>query len=564
MSYDDKPWLKFYDDFVEPEIDIPETTYVGLLEESFSEYADHAVLHYMGTTLTFRQLDLYSRQFAAFLGEIGCGAGDVVGLNMPNIPQYLIAHIGALRAGCAVTGVSPLLTPKEMAYQLNDCGARVLITLDAIFEQRLLKIQDKVPGLTHVVAVNIGDFLSWPKRTLGRLLKKIPTGNVTPISGKTVLTMQEVLGKYPAKVPDVAIRPDDNCLIQYTGGTTGMPKGTELTHQNLVANLYQTQSWFEFEKGGEVFLSGFPFFHLAGLFIAMASMAFGAMQILIPDPRNTKHMCDEFARYRPTRMVNVPSLYLMLLRDPAFKTLDFSQFQGCLSAAAPFPIEVFKELEELVGEGKVGEGYGMTEASPLLTINPYKGLKKLGTIGLPLPNTMMKLVDLDTGTREVPVGEEGEIIAKGPQVMKGYYNKPDESDHALREFQGERWLYTGDVAKMDEDGYFTLVDRAKDMLNVGGYKVFSKEVEETLYEHPAIQFCAIIGTPNPDRPGSEIVRAKIQLAEGSKDKDRDALEKELFEYCHENMAPYKRPKSIEFVDELPLTAVGKVDKKALR
>jgi acyl-CoA synthetase (AMP-forming)/AMP-acid ligase II len=263
-------------------------------------------------------------------------------------------------------------------------------------------------------------------------------------------------------------------------------------------------------------------------------------------------------------MANVPSLYQMLLAEPMFKTLEFGQVKVCLSGAAPFPVESFKALEELAGEGKVVEVYGMTEASPLLTINPYKGLKKIGSVGIPIQGTHIKLVDLDAGTNEVPAGDEGEIIARGPQVMKGYYKKPGETAHALREFQGEKWLYTGDVAKRDEDGYFTVVDRAKDMLNVGGFKVFSKEVEETLYDHPAVAFCAIVGTPNPDRPGSEIVRAMIQLAPGYKDKDRIEVEKELFEYCTENMAPYKRPKSVEFVEQLPLTTVGKVDKKVLR
>jgi len=263
-------------------------------------------------------------------------------------------------------------------------------------------------------------------------------------------------------------------------------------------------------------------------------------------------------------MANVPSLYQMLLTEPMFKTLNFSQLKACLSGAAPFPVESFKALEALVGEGKVIEVYGMTEASPLLTVNPYKGLKKIGTVGVPMQSTFIKLMDLDTGTKEVAVGEEGQLIARGPQIMKGYYNKPEETANALREFQGEKWMYTGDVAKMDKDGYFTIVDRAKDMLNVGGFKVFSKEVEETLYEHPAIQFCAIVGIPNPDRPGSEIVKAVIQLERSYREKDPNEVKKVLLEYCHESMAPYKRPKLVEFVNELPLTAVGKVDKKVLR
>jgi acyl-CoA synthetase (AMP-forming)/AMP-acid ligase II len=564
MSYDSRPWLKFYDPWVEPDFMAPDVTYVDLLESSFSDFADRAAMHYLGATITFKQLDDYSRRFATFLHEIGCEPGDVVGINMPNVPQYLIAHAGTLRAGCAATGISPLLTPKEMAYQLNDCGARVLVTLDAIFEQRVTKFHEKANKLTHVVATGIADFAPFLKRNLGKLLKKIPTGKVTQLPNKTVICFMELLAKYPARPVKASIKPEDTCLIQYTGGTTGLPKGTELTHKNMVNNLSQSLQWSETLRGGEIMLSGFPLFHLAGLAFGMSGMGFGNTQILIPDPRNTRHICEEFARYLPTGMANVPSLYQMLLKDPMFRTLNFTQVRGCLSGAAPFAVESLKELESVVGEGKINEVYGMTETSPLLTMNPYKGKKKAGTVGLPLQSTWIKLVDLETGTREVPVGQEGQLIARGPQVMKRYYKKPEETANALRDFQGQKWLYTGDVARMDQDGYFTIVDRQKDMLNVGGYKVFSREVEETLYEHPAIDFCAIVGLKNPDRPGSEIVKAVIQLKASHKDKDRASVEKDIMDYCKENMAPYKIPKQIEFVDNLPLTPIGKVDKKALR
>ncbi|UCD85802.1 MAG: AMP-binding protein [Deltaproteobacteria bacterium] len=563
-AYDERPWLEFYDGFVDPNFTAPDITYVDLLEESFSDFANRAALHFMGTTLTFKEMDMYSRKFATFLKEIGCGPGDVVGINLPNTPQFLIAHMGTLRAGCITNGVSPLLTLKEMTYQLNDCGAKVLVTLDAIFEQRLRKIHDKIPRLSHIVATGIADFLPWTKRTLGKLLKKVPTGKVIPLPDKTVLNFQGLLDKYPSKPPEAKIKPEDTCLIQYTGGTTGLPKGTELTHKNMVTTILQVKQWFDDARGEDIYLSGFPFFHIAGLSTGMNAMATGNTQILIPDPRNTKHMCEEFARYLPTGLNNVPSLYQMLMENPMFKTLEFSRVKACMSGAAPFAVESLKALEEIVGEGKVIEVYGMTETSPLMTMNPYKGLKKIGSVGVPIQNTRIKLVDLDTGTKEVPIGEEGEIICRGPQVMKGYYGKPEETAHALREFQGEKWLYTGDVARMDKDGYFYIVDRTKDMLNVGGYKVFSREVEEALYEHPAIEFCAIIGMPNPDRPGSEHVKAVIQLMKNQKDKDKGDLENKIIAYCRENMAPYKVPKVIEFVDELPLTPVGKVDKKSLK
>jgi acyl-CoA synthetase (AMP-forming)/AMP-acid ligase II len=254
----------------------------------------------------------------------------------------------------------------------------------------------------------------------------------------------------------------------------------------------------------------------------------------------------------------------MLMDNPKFRKLDFSPLAFCLSGASPFPVESIRALEAIVGAGKVVEVYGMTETSPLITCNPHLGQKKIGTVGLPLSNTRVKLADLETGILEVPIGGEGELIIQGPQVMKGYLNRPEETAHALREFQGEVWMHTGDVARMDEAGYFTLVDRAKDMLNVGGFKVFSREVEEKLYDHPAVDLCAIIGVPNPQRPGSELVKLVIQRSQASKDRQEETLKQEILDFARENLSPYKVPKIVEFVDSLPLTPVGKVDKKALR
>ena len=472
---------------------------------------------------------------------------------MPNIPQYLIALAGTLRAGCIVSGVSPLLAPKEMIHQLNDLDARVLVTLDGIYEGKVLKIKDKVPGLGHVVVTNAADIIS-------------PSGSVipAPIRGKTIHTFGEILDKYPAESPKDTVKPDDICFIQYTGGTTGLPKGAELTQNSFATNLLQFGQWHDLDRGNEIILSGFPLFHVGGLIFGMVGLSMGGSQILIPDPRNISHICDEFALYRPTLMANVPSLYQMLLQDPLFEKLDFSRIKGCISGAAPFPVEPMKAFEQLIGKGKVNEGFGMTEGGVLLMQNPRKGPKKIGSVGIPIQSTYVKLMDISTGTKEVPLGEEGEIIVRAPQLFKGYHNSPKETAHALREFQGEKWLYTGDVARMDEDGYFTIVDRTKDMINVSGYKVFSREVEEVLHEHPAIECCAIVGMADPDRPGSELVKAIIQLLNSHKDKDRGELEQEIIEYCRENMSPYKRPKTMVFVDQLPLTSVGKVDKKALR
>jgi len=563
-TYDDKPWLRFYDEGVGPEVDISDASFPDLFAESVATDPERPALHFMGVTVTFRKLDEMSRKFADYLQKSGCGPGDVVGINLPNIPQYLVALLGALRCGCAVTGVSPLLTPKEMAYQINDSGAKVLVTLDAIFEHRVRQIQDDVPNLEHVVATSVGDFLPAIKRFLGRLLKKIPTGKIAPLSGKTVISFPKLLTTFPPDASPVEISPDDTCLIQYTGGTTGMPKGALLTHRNIVVNIEQAFKWMKLQPGQEVACSAFPFFHIAGLIFGMIALSQNLTQCLIADPRNTDHICGEIKSYRPTIIANVPSLFQLLLENPTFKTLDFSPCKVFVSGAAPFAVEAIEAFEAVVGQGKVLELYGMTETSPILTMNPHEGAKKIGSVGLPIQSTHVKLVDIATGTQEVPVGEEGELIARGPNIMQGYLNKPEETAHALRDFQGETWLYTGDVAKMDEDGFFTIADRVKDMLIVGGFKVFSREVEEKLYEHPAVELCAIVGLPNPDRPDSEIVKAVIQRTTSSADQDPNEIEEAILEYCKENMAPYKVPKIIEFVDELPLTAIGKVDKKALR
>ncbi len=555
MTYNERPWLKYYDKDVDPDFTSPDATCVELINNSFSEFAEQTAVHFMGMTLTFSQLDTYSRRFSAFLTESGCSPGDVVGLNLPNLPQYLIALAGTLRAGCIVSGVSPLLAPQEMIHQLNDLDAKVLVSLDIIYETKVLKIQNDVPGLSHVVVTGAKELLFSSDTA-----REAPE----PILGKTILTFKEILDKYPDESPKSIVEADDVCFIQYTGGTTGPPKGAKLSQNSFATNVLQWKQWQGVDPGNETILAGFPLFHVGGLIFGMIGICTGCAQVLIPDPRNTNHICKEFTRYSPTIMANVPSLYQMLLKNPEFEKLDFSRVKVCVSGAAPYPVENLKKFEQLVGKGKVNEGLGITEGGVVLTQSPRNGLKKIGSIGIPIQSTVIKLMDTSTGEEEVPIGEAGEIVVCAPQLFKGYHNNPKETANALREFEGKKWLYTGDVARMDEDGYFTIVDRTKDMINVSGYKVFSREVEEVLTEHPAVDCCAIVGIVNPDRPGSEFVKAIIQLSQNYKDKDHEELEETIIEYFRDNMAPYKRPKIIKFVDELPLTAVGKVDKKTLR
>jgi len=563
MSYDERPWVKFYPEWVNPNPAIPETTYLDCLTESFAKNGDRPAMHFMGRTISFRELDELSARFAHFLAENGYGSGDAVSIITPNIPQNQIVNVGVCRAGCVAQGISVLLAPKEMAYQLNHSGAKAALIWDVMFEQKFMKIQDQVPNLKHVAVCNLGEFLPGAKRFLGNLLKKLPSGKIAPVAGKTVLTLPEVLKKHPPQAPKVSVKPEDTCLIQYTGGTTGVPKGAEVSHRNIMACMVQMVNWLDLKERGDIMCSGFPFFHIAGLFIGMINLHLGNPQILLPDPRNAAHIANEYKKYRPTVVANVPPVYQMLIDHPAFRSLDHSKSRYFISAASPLPEKLYHDLEAVVGRGKVLELFGMTETM-VTSLDPPRQKKKIGSVGLPWPAYRLKIVDLETGTKEVPLGQEGELIVRGPGVMKGYWNMPEETARTLKEFEGEKWLFTGDVLRMDQEGYMYVVDRCKDMIDVRGNNVFSREVEDKLYEHAAVELCAVVGMPDPKRPGTQLVRAVIQPTPEYKDKDKKELEKDILEHCRENMAHYKVPRVIEFTEAMPLTSVGKVDKKVLR
>ncbi len=565
--YAERFWKKNWDEGVE---DLkPEefgATYVEMIKRAFKEVPDKTALGYLGIDITFSELDKYANQFAGMLMDNGFKKGDIVGINLPNVPEYVISLIGALRAGCAISGVSPLLSAEQIKYQLNDLGSTgknvALVTLDAIFAGHIVKITSDIPQLKLVAATSVAGFLPKIKQVLGKLLKKVPSGKLTPLPGITVLDYhKDVLKKFTSAPVEVEITPDDPGWIQYTGGTTGPPKGAMLSHRNAAHNMLCINRWLGWEWGKGVLLSGFPMFHIAGLTVGEMAIFFGWTQVLIPNPRDTDHICNEMVKYKPTNMANVPSLYQMLMANPKFKELDFSQLGTCISGAAPFPIESQQELENIIGKNKLLELYGMTETSPVSTMNPSKGLKKMGTVGMPVQNVDCKMVDPGTG-EEVPVGEPGEICVKGPLVMQGYFNKPEETKNAVDE---DGYMHTGDVGIMDEDGYIRIVDRTKDMIIVGGFKVFSSKVEDILANHPAIGMLALIGVDNPDRPGSELVKAFVQLdPDYSFDGDQDALKENIIEFAKEKCSPYEVPKIIEIIDEMPLTAVGKIDKKVLR
>jgi len=554
MDREPRPWLKSYDPDVPAEVSIPDVCLDQALTETFRRFETRPAFHCLGMSMTFGELLEASSRFARALGQRGVGRPDVVAVNLPNLPTYVVAVLGALRAGCAVSGLAPLLTADEMAYQLNDCGARVLVTLDSLLEGRFARVADQVPRVGTVLVAGAADFLPQAGAFPG----------ARPLRGKEVRAFMDLLADGPGQAAGRERDPGDACFVQYTGGTTGPPKGAVLTHRNLVANLAMFEQWMRFERGRETWLSGFPMFHMAGLFVAMSALSTATAQVLVPDPRDLDHIIREIRAHRPQALCNVPSLYRMLLGQEAFRALDFSDLRTCLSGAAPFPADGIRALESVVGAGKLVEVWGMTETSPLITVNPARGRKKIGSVGLPLPGTRLRVVDLADGGTPLPPGREGELICSGPQVMKGYLNRPQETRNALREHDGALWMHTGDVGRMDEDGFVYVVDRAKDMIIVGGYKVFSSEVEDKLTGHPAVGMCALVGLPNPDRPDSEIVKLVVQKSPEARHTPDAQVEADLLAFAREKLAPYKVPRIVQFVEALPLTSVGKVNKKALR
>ena len=543
-----------------------ETTYPEMLRPIFEKYPDNIALMFQGIEITYREVDRYSNQFANMLIENGFKKGDKVGINLANSPEYIYSVIGTLKAGCIVSGVSPLMSDVQMHYQIEDLGKGgnnvALVTLDAIFENRLTKIADRLPQLKLVIGTSILGSFSKEDQAKIKAVREIPSGEITPLEGKTVLHLQDdVFAKYSTDLPKVDITPDDIGWIQYTGGTTGPPKGAMLSHRNCASNMLCIRAWLQWEEGKGILCSGFPMFHIAGLFVCESALYLGWSQIIIANPRDALGIVNEMKKYNPTVLVNVPSLYQILINFRKFKRLDHSAIVSCISAAAPFPKESQEALESIVGEGKLLELYGMTELSPVATMNPSLGNKKLGKVGMPILNVELKLVDPETG-KEVPLGEPGEICVRGPLVMQGYYNKPEETKNAI---DSDGYMHSGDVGIMDEDGYVKIVDRTKDMIIVGGFKVFSAKIEDVLSKHPAIGMIALIGLPNPDRPGSEIVKAHIQLnPDFEYDGNEEALKEDIIKFAKENCAPYEVPKIIEIAEELPLTVIGKIDKKVLR
>ena len=554
--YAQKPWLKFYDKHVPANLQYPDKPFWETIEPAFKRFPNRVGLYYMGTPFTYKQLDEMSNRFANLLKLIGLKKGDTVGINLPNIPAYYIGLLGVQKAGCVLTGVSPLLTAEELNHQLKDSGAKVLVTLDALYP-RIIK---GVGGtqLKAIVFTGIADYLSPVLATMGKMLKKIPTGKVLPIPGIEIYDFKQVMKSMSADPVAEKVSLDDTCIMQYTGGTTGLPKGAELTHRNISRQMFQIATWLDAKTGETVGMTCFPLFHIAGLIVCTTMFSKAITQIAVPNPRDQKFIIKAMKKHRPNIIGNVPTVYLELIKQPDFKAYDFSDVQYFVSGAAPFPPEYIKDFEKIVGENKLIEVYGLTETSPLITSNPRFGKKIPGAVGIPFPDTEIKIVDPGTG-ESVPFNEVGEVAVRGPQVFtKGYYRKPEETANVLR----NGWLHTGDLGKMDEEGFVTIVDRLKDMVNVSGLKVFTRELDDVICEHPDVDLGASVGIPDPERPGSEIVVSAIVLKAGIE--KSDAEKSKITDYLRGRVAPYKVPKRIEFYDQLPTSAVGKILKREIR
>ncbi|HPA71525.1 MAG TPA: AMP-binding protein [Spirochaetota bacterium] len=554
-AYSEKPWLKHYDTHVPPALAYDEKCFADMFAEVVRTYPDKTALIYLGSRLSFREVDLLANRLANFFIASGLKPDDVVGLHLPNIPAHYIGVLAAQKAGCVTTGLSPLLTAHEMEHQLRDSGTKIILTVDVLFS----KIAEAAGGapFSTVVVSEIADFLPGVKRVLGKLLKKIPTAPVTPLPGKTIRRFADVMKQSSQEAVSVPRRFDDMIFMMYTGGTTGPAKGAVITQRSYMSNRQQVLGWLDL-KADDIALSAFPMFHIAGLALGGFSLTKGITQICVPNPRDSHFLIESLKKYRPTFVVNVPTVYFELLKKPEFRALDLKgHLKWCLSAAAPFPAENIKELESIIGAGNFIELYGMTEMSPVMICNPRFGTKKAGSIGMPMPDTEVRLVDPETG-QAAKVGDPGEVVIRGPQLMRGYHGKPEETANAVR----DGWMHTGDVGRMDDDGYFYLVDRVKDMVIVSGFKVFTREIDEVLAKHRDVLMAAAIGLPDPERPGSERVGCAVVLREGVA-KSEEEKEK-LRAYLREEVAPYKVPRVIEFMDELPTSGVGKILKRELK
>jgi long-chain acyl-CoA synthetase len=539
-----RPWTRHYDYWVRSGLSYPGRPLADILSITAVERPDKPATQFLGAQLTFLDLKRRADALAASLARLGVAKGDRVGIMLPNCPQYIIAAFGILRLGAIVVNINPSYTGREAQIVAADSTVRMVITLDALAP--LIESIRAQTSIEQVIVTSLAEYSA--------------AATPPPRIDGTLTFADLVDGATPPDIPRVAIDPDDLAVLQYTGGTTGTPKGAMLTHRNIWANVIQTESWTNpsYVLGGaERYLVVIPYFHIYAFSVCMmVGLRIGALQIIHPkyDPDQVLASIRDF---KPTYVPAVPTVFVSLLNHPKVHEFALDRVRLFNSGGAPCPVEVMEEFERRIGR-PLNEGYGLSETSPVTHSTPQLARRKMGTIGLPFPDTDVKIVDIEMGTRELGVGEAGELCIHGPQVMNGYWNKPAETAYALRTHaDGRLWFHTGDIATMDEDGYTTIVQRKKDMIIVDGYNVYPSDVEGVLYTHPAVRLVAVIGVP--DTYHGEIVKACLAFRPGMR-----ATPEELLAHCRANLAEYKIPRLIEIRDTLPMSAVGKILYRVLR
>jgi long-chain acyl-CoA synthetase len=515
---------------------------------------------HVASRVSYGLLNDLTDALAVALVDLGLQKGDRVALILPNCAQFVLSFYATLKAGGVVVAVNPTFPPAKMTEQVLDSGATVAITL-TLFYEKVKEIQAQT-RIEHVIATGIKEYLPSSARFLFTLAKEKKEGHRIARRPEDHW-LQDLLIRCAGRRPAVAVHSDDLAIFQYTGGTTGIPKAAMSTHRALVANTLQCRTWLARKDVKESFLAAIPLFHVFGMVAVMSfAVSLGAAMIMVPNPRDISDVVQKIDRYRPTLFMGVPALYNAINHHPGIIAgkYDLSSIFACVSGSAPLPPATKRRFEELSG-GRLLEGFGMSEAPTASHVNPLRGENRTGSIGLPLPDMEMRIVDLDEGVSDVPVGEVGELLMHGPPLMRGYHGMPTETANALRpDADGKLWLYTGDIARMDEDGYFYIVDRKKDMALIGGFNVYPRLVEDVLMEHPAVQEVGVAAIPHPnsEKVGEEALKAWIVVKGG-----HSLTEKELIDFASEKLARYEIPTRFAFVDELPRTTVGKILRREL-
>jgi len=554
IKYQDKPWLKSYAEFAREFIEYEKICLPDILDRTALEFPEKDALVFQGYSLKYKGLKEMVDRFATCLTDFGIKKGDAVAILLPNLIPCVVAYYAIMKLGAIAVMNNPLYTDPELEHQFNDSSSKVLVTLD-LLGNRMIDLRPRTK-IKQIIYTSIGDYLPFPKNLLFPLVAKKKKLAADVKSAPDVYKWKDCIAKYTPNPPSVEIGFEDVAMYQYTGGTTGVSKGVMLTHSNLSKQVQQLDEWFPEDvlgRGKEITLGALPFFHVFGLSTVMnLSIYMGWSDVLVPRPQ-PEPLLEAIRKSRPTFAPLVPTMYIGMLNHPDLKKTDVTCLKGAFSGSAPLPLEVIRDFEGATG-AVIVEGYGLTETTPVTHINPFAGgARKVGSIGVPISDTECRIVDLEEGIKDMPLGEPGELIIKGPQVMKGYWNMPDETANTIR----DGWCYTGDIATMDEDGYFYIVDRKKDMIISGGFNIYPRDVDEVFYENSKVQEACSIGIPDPKR--GENIKVFVVLKEGE-----TATEEEMIEFCKSRLAKYKLPTEIEFRDELPKSNVGKILRKELR